>query len=297
LTPYVHDRETLRIACVGVFDTVGALGIPLAPFRVANRDKYEFHDVELSSVTDVNLQALAIDEQREPFAAAVWRKSKFKRLDTATEQVWFPGAHADIGGGYVDEEARAQKFAQSLDDITLDWMLKRVKMHFPDFPFTSNGWAGLPEPTSRWSDAPQHQPRRGIYRLMPRALRSIGNFPIPCRRVPLLSGFSEVNVSYDRHAATVKEMVHVSALERLGKKISIQGKTRQYAPKSLCVVLDRITQVYNTRRQSEHIYVVGWNGEVFNPNDQNHCDIVTNKIMEAKARLYSADSRTLLTSI
>jgi len=169
-------------------------------------------------------------------------------------------------------------------------------MHFPDFPVTSNGWAGLPDPTSRWSDAPQHQPRRGIYRLMPRALRSIGNFPVPCRRLPLLSGFSEVNVSHDRHAATVKEMVHISALERLGKKISIQGKTRQYAPKSLCVVLDRIAQTYDTRQQLALIYVVGWNGEIFNPADEDHCKIATSKIMEAKARLHSAENRKLLNS-
>ena len=76
LTPYVHDRDSTRVACVGIFDTVGALGVPLAPFRVANRDKYEFHDVELSSITDTNLQALAVDEHREPFEATVWRRSK-----------------------------------------------------------------------------------------------------------------------------------------------------------------------------------------------------------------------------
>ena len=64
LTPYVHRREAVRIACLGVFDTVGALGIPLSYFRVANRDKYEFHNVELSSITDQNLHALAIDELR-----------------------------------------------------------------------------------------------------------------------------------------------------------------------------------------------------------------------------------------
>jgi uncharacterized protein (DUF2235 family) len=58
---YTHNRDKLRIDCVAVFDTVGALGVPLEPFWRANRDKYAFHDVDLSSVTNVNLQALAID--------------------------------------------------------------------------------------------------------------------------------------------------------------------------------------------------------------------------------------------
>jgi uncharacterized protein (DUF2235 family) len=69
LSGFVHPRESFRIQCVGVFDTVGALGIPLQLMWRANRERYEFHNVELSSITNVNLQALAIDERREPFQA------------------------------------------------------------------------------------------------------------------------------------------------------------------------------------------------------------------------------------
>jgi uncharacterized protein (DUF2235 family) len=100
---------------LGVFDTVGALGIPLAFLRRANRDKYEFHDVELSSIVDVNLHALALDEHREPFEAALWRRSKFKHFKTTTEQVWFPGAHADVGGGYFAENDLVPR----IEDVTL----------------------------------------------------------------------------------------------------------------------------------------------------------------------------------
>jgi hypothetical protein len=42
LTPHMHDRSALRVACLGVFDTVGALGIPFPQFKVFNRDTYEF---------------------------------------------------------------------------------------------------------------------------------------------------------------------------------------------------------------------------------------------------------------
>ena len=135
LTPLVHDRGAFRIACLGVFDTVGALGVPLPQFYRLNRESYEFHNVELSSITNVNLHALAVDEHRQPFAPTVWRKPKFKSFATTTEQVWFAGSHADVGGGYIEEVRRAETNIKALDDITLDWMLKRVAHHFDGFPF------------------------------------------------------------------------------------------------------------------------------------------------------------------
>jgi uncharacterized protein (DUF2235 family) len=123
LTTHMHDRSALRVACLGVFDTVGALGIPFPQFKVFNRDTYEFHDVELCAITDVNLHAIAIDEQRQPFEPSLWRRSKFKKFHTVVEQVWFPGAHADVGGGYISEERRLQDRLDALDDLTLDWMI------------------------------------------------------------------------------------------------------------------------------------------------------------------------------
>jgi myosin-crossreactive antigen len=96
----------LRVSCLGVFDTVGALGVPLEAFIRANRERYEFHDVELSSITRVNLHALAVDENRWPFQATVWRKPRFKKINTVVEQTWFAGSHADVGGGYIREGTR-----------------------------------------------------------------------------------------------------------------------------------------------------------------------------------------------
>jgi uncharacterized protein (DUF2235 family) len=54
LTSFVNDRNELRIDCLGVFDTVGALGVPLPQFYRTNRERYEFHNVQLSSITNVN---------------------------------------------------------------------------------------------------------------------------------------------------------------------------------------------------------------------------------------------------
>jgi uncharacterized protein (DUF2235 family) len=139
LKAFIHPETQIRIQCLGVFDTVGALGVPLPIFWRENRDLFEFHDVSLSHISDMNLHALAIDEHREAFEPAPWRQQKFGTVATATEQAWFAGAHADIGGGYLNEEERKDKHPLALDDITLDWMLRRVLAYYPDFPVNCAG--------------------------------------------------------------------------------------------------------------------------------------------------------------
>ena len=134
LTDNAHDRAELRVKLLGVFDTVGSLGIPASIAWRLNRNENGFHDVELSSLTDVNLHAVAIDEHRWPFQATLWRQPPFKKSDTKVEQVWFSGAHSDVGGGYIDEEKR-KRDAPYADNVTLDWMVRRTKRHYPDFPF------------------------------------------------------------------------------------------------------------------------------------------------------------------
>jgi hypothetical protein len=275
LTPHVHPRGEVKIACLGLFDTVGALGIPLSAFRVANRDKYEFHDVELSSITDLNLHALAIDELREPFEAAVWRRSKFKQINTKTEHVWFAGSHADLGGGYTAQESRPKVGFSGLDDITLSWMIKRLKARYADFPivdFESDEARSNPEEAeqrakilaemrARAAIAEQHNPRKGLYYLMPRALRSIANIPVATRRVRFVKSFGEVNVSRDRHATAHREMVHISAIERLGQKVKINGRIKTYAPRNLLAVFQNIRSGL-IGASDPPIDVVDWDGNV-----------------------------------
>ena len=65
---------------------------------------------------------LAIDEHRMEFEAAVWDVPRRGGYQTV-EQVWFPGVHANVGGGCEDK---------GLSDLTLDWMLKRVRRYCPE---------------------------------------------------------------------------------------------------------------------------------------------------------------------
>jgi hypothetical protein len=273
LTPFMNDRDALRIECLGVFDTVGALGVPLPEFYRINRQSYEFHNVDLSSITSVNLHALAIDEHREPFAPSVWRKPKFKAFSTVTEQVWFTGSHADIGGGYIKEERRGAAHLKALDDITLDWMLKRVINYYPDFPYDDQTWRVVDR---SWSSAPRHESRTGFYRFMRLALRSIANHSLDP------TGWHRINVGYDRHAETIGEMVHVSALERVG----VDDFGGRYDPLSLQLLLDVLQSTYDPDQViASPLKIVNWDGKPMDPNSESDVAIAKNLISEARRRI------------
>lgn len=280
LSEYVHDRDKLRISCVGVFDTVGALGIPSDWAWRINRARYEFHDVELSSITHVNLHAIAVDEHRKPFQTAVWRKPKFRRYTSHTEQVWFPGAHADIGGGYVAADSRSTTGPRALDDIALDWMIKRVRTYFPDFPSRA-----LTEGVdSRWSCATQHEPRKWVYRLAPFALRSIANRDPEPRK-----WHHECGVSRDRNVEPIGEMVHIAALDRLGQLVYTDRRARRYRPANLIAVLPLIADTYTDPPpkvpRGPAIPVVDWSGKVLRAKDTSDLARVQSAITTARQRL------------
>lgn len=116
---YAIEPET-AIKFMGVWDTVGALGIPISWFNWWNR-KYQFHDVKLSSHIRYAYHALAMDERRRVFSPALWdinKKALYGPQPQVCEQVWFPGVHANVGGGYLD---------CGLSNIALKWMIERAQ--------------------------------------------------------------------------------------------------------------------------------------------------------------------------
>lgn len=104
------SRE-IKIKFVGVWDTVGALGIPLHILRDVNMKFYEFHDINLSSIVENAYQAIAVDEHRIDYDVCLWAPDA--PAQQKLEQRWFIGAHCDVGGGYSDRR---------LSDMTLRWM-------------------------------------------------------------------------------------------------------------------------------------------------------------------------------
>lgn len=102
---------------IGVYDTVKALGLP-GIMDAVNPFRHEFHDNELSVRIPVGLHALSIDENRKTFAPELWDDpAEAASANQTIEQMWFPGVHSDIGGGYDDNR---------LADNALGWMMERL---------------------------------------------------------------------------------------------------------------------------------------------------------------------------
>ncbi|QDT07270.1 putative deoxyribonuclease RhsB [Rubripirellula lacrimiformis] len=102
---YANANEIL-IRFVGLFDTVFAMGLS--------------NDIEPGFTTTVpagimTFHAMALDEHRKTFR--VKRQSTAANQELVTE-VWFAGAHSNVGGGYLD---------RGLSDIALGWMIDRAR--------------------------------------------------------------------------------------------------------------------------------------------------------------------------
>jgi uncharacterized protein (DUF2235 family) len=101
--PFTTPPVDLRIRFLGVWDTVGQLGIPrVAPISLGLNRQYEFHDTALSRSVEFARHAVAIDERRAAFTPTLWSNvARFNTLGSPPRvaQAWFPGDHGGVGGG------------------------------------------------------------------------------------------------------------------------------------------------------------------------------------------------------
>ena len=145
----------IKIKSVAVWDTVGSMGIPLYAGD-ARYDLFRFTDTKLSSQIHNGFHAMAIDELRIDFPVTRWDDRQGIR------QVWFAGAHSDVGGGYAPAES-------GLSDIGLDWMMKQLTEAGVSFatPLTYN-------PTGKFDQAihaPWKQPPFDLLKTSPRQVQ------------------------------------------------------------------------------------------------------------------------------
>jgi uncharacterized protein (DUF2235 family) len=114
----------VRIAYLGVWDTVGAIGVPSDIFfaKYANRNERYF-DTDLSSMVVSARHAVSIDEQRKTFTPTLWPNFAVLNAslgfnsaasDAPYQQKWFPGNHGSVGGGGD---------VRGLSDRALVWIL------------------------------------------------------------------------------------------------------------------------------------------------------------------------------
>lgn len=98
----VPQGRKVDIDFIGVFDTVGALGIP-GISRKSNR----FHNPNPSVRFKAMYHALAVDENRKPYRSTLWTRWVREgetpdplNADQTMQQRWFVGVHSNVGGGY-----------------------------------------------------------------------------------------------------------------------------------------------------------------------------------------------------
>jgi uncharacterized protein (DUF2235 family) len=192
---YAIEEET-NIYFIGIWDTVGALGIPASSLNWYNT-RYHFHDVKLSSKVKYAYHALSVDEQRKIFEPSLWEVSESqdaKENDQKCEQVWFSGVHSNVGGGYADT---------GLSDIALQWMINKSR---------ETGLTFIPSELDKIkanSCGELVNSATGLFKILPKISRQI-NKGIVQKKDPATGKLTEVKVK-------TNESVHYTCFERCHK--------------------------------------------------------------------------------
>jgi len=231
----ITHADELRIRFLGVFDTVGALGIPRGFMSRLSRRAIQFHDADVSSIVDYCCHALAIDEQRVEFEAAVWTEPRHRKF-RAVEQAWFPGSHANVGGGCEDS---------GLSDLALDWMLKRVARYCPELRLSQQeSWPRQLSPSYRGQlyDARGWMFWRSRWRPLMRLINRCDLGRAWRCRLPEIRP----------HSRPIGEMVHWSALARW-EETKAGRRRERYSPRNLLAAIKSV--------QESKTPVVGLDGE------------------------------------
>ncbi|KAF2869515.1 hypothetical protein BDV95DRAFT_547933 [Massariosphaeria phaeospora] len=133
------DEDSRRVKVVGVWDTVGSLGVPdFAVFDNAeHRVQHGFHNVKLNEYIEHAYHALALDERRKAFRPTLWyipkdlpaQLAKRGKQPPELKQVWFPGVHINCGGGSDDTIQDMKGDLEHLSTATFTWMLQCISPH------------------------------------------------------------------------------------------------------------------------------------------------------------------------
>ncbi len=157
--------KLVNLAYLGVWDTVGARGIPramLGPVAALWNSQYKFHDMQLSSLVKSARHAVAIDELRRLFKPALW--TNLDKLNPGRDdplrpyqQVWFAGNHGDVGGsGPIPQ----------ISYYPLDWIIQGAGRLTMKSTAALQGFPGDPKAgtikrtnglLSGWRDGPHHE--------------------------------------------------------------------------------------------------------------------------------------------
>jgi uncharacterized protein (DUF2235 family) len=114
-----YELMDVTVKMIGVWDTVGSLGIPGIVFSIFDQKRYGFLDTTLHPCVQKAYHAVCIDERRAQFMPTLWTNAdgSYRTNDDQVQQVWFSGVHCDVGGSYVESQLSA---------IAMSWMMKKA---------------------------------------------------------------------------------------------------------------------------------------------------------------------------
>ncbi|TAQ87103.1 hypothetical protein B7494_g4572 [Chlorociboria aeruginascens] len=121
-------QNDVQIKVVGVWDTVGSLGVPenVVTRWLGTNEHHKFHNTSLHPNIHHAFHALALDEHRGAFSPTLWYVPEGKTYkDNKLVQCWFPGYHASVGGGTTGPGTANDE--GDIDEIAFAWMLDLVK--------------------------------------------------------------------------------------------------------------------------------------------------------------------------
>jgi uncharacterized protein (DUF2235 family) len=149
-----------KIQMIGVWDTVGSLGLTAA---IGGVDPIvAFLDTTLHASVLNAYHALAIDEKRPQFQPTLWNAPS---PGQTLEQVWFSGYHSDVGGGAFHR----QPGQKALSDIPLAWMMAKAAALGLQFDPAVADSLPLPMDYSYALES-MNPPNQGIGQIEPRAI-------------------------------------------------------------------------------------------------------------------------------
>jgi uncharacterized protein (DUF2235 family) len=183
---------------VGVWDTVSSVGWVANPLKLPH--------VSNNPDIEIGRHAIAIDERRAFFRNHLWRRPQSQTIEWGpkdVKQVWFPGVHCDVGGGYPEVESGLAKLA-------LEWMLEEAveagMLVDPDKAKKVLGRGGDSQHVPPASNAQMHESLAGPW--------LIAEF-FPKRHFDFKSGKTGWRMNlFRRRTIPEKALVHVSAYER-----------------------------------------------------------------------------------
>lgn len=221
------DPAKRAVHFIGVWDTVRSLGIPLGVAEVELTIwPHQFHDHDLSEHVRYAYHALCIDDEREAFNPTIWNEpTKAERIAKETgvpsrqsfEQIWFPGVHSDVGGGYKE---------RGLANITFRWMMEHalaaappilIAPHFADDPYKDTP----PNPNDVMHDSRDKWCKKALYRVGAR--RVCKGEQEPFGKTITVSGDGEVSRAWlERFSKDYKAYNSLSMREHVDYRLALK---------------------------------------------------------------------------